>query len=73
MAAEYRGDEGEEFVPQETEGEDEGGEQGGGGGGGEGGEAEEGAGEGVVLHLDRDLSRPDATSARRPGNVRRIP
>lgn len=71
MAAEYRGDEGEEFVPQETEGE-EGGEEGGGGGGG-GGEAEEGAGEGVVLHLDRDLSRPDATSARRPGNVRRIP
>lgn len=70
MAAEYRGDEGEEeFVPQETEGE-EGGEEG--GGGGEGGEAEEGAGEGVVLHLDRDLSRPDATSARRPGNVRRI-
>lgn len=70
MAAEFREGEDEDFVAEETE-EEEGGEAGGGGGGG--GEAEEGAGEEgeVVLQLDRDPSRPDATSAR-PGNVRRI-
>lgn len=67
---EYRGE--GEAVAQEGESEGvEGGEEGG-GGGGEAEEEEAEEGREKLLHLERDPSRPGATSAR-PENARRIP
>lgn len=67
---EYRGEGEAEAVAQEGESEGvEGGEE---GGGGEAEEEEAEEGGEKVLHLERDPSRPGATSAR-PENARRIP